>query len=87
MQFRGVASGQRVGERGREKGEGVHGSRAPWNLAFLQLGLIAMGHADEELIIKIKYSGERVRSYPSAPLPLADAACRGSQADRPGVAG
>lgn len=65
MQFRNAASGQRpwlerVGLR-----EGLYGQT--WNLAFLQLCLIAMGHAHEELIIKIKYSGERLSPAPLPP--------------------
>lgn len=42
-----------VGIRGCE-------SLPPRNSAFRQGRLIAMGHAHEELIIKIKYCGERV---------------------------
>lgn len=44
--------------------EGIRGSESlpPRNSAFLQGRLIAMGHAHEELIIKIKYCGERVVS-------------------------
>jgi len=44
--------------------EGIRGceSLPPRNSAFLQGRLIAMGHAHEELIIKIKYCDERVAS-------------------------
>ena len=50
--------------RGVDDEEGIRSceSLPPRNSAFLQGRLIAMGHAHEELIIKIKYCGERVAS-------------------------
>lgn len=47
---------------GIEKGKLCHHTR---NLGFLPRRLIAMGHAYEELIIKIKYCRERVARLPS----------------------
>lgn len=81
MQFRNAATGQRelkprVGE-GRMAVEWWRATlrlRQPWNLAFLQPCLIAMGHAREELIIKIKYSGERESR--DSPLSLVGRYCR-----------